>query len=292
MVELSAPNGKPLGRLTVEEIYERDVELEAEQVYRTTDGEHPGVGRDPRGGRPLPRRADRGRRAARSRRGVHAPLPDDRGVEGGVRRARLEADRRLPDPQPDPPRARVPDQGRARDLRRALYPPADRRDQEGRHPGRRADALLRGPDGQLLPPRPRDARRQPRQDALRRPARGGPARDHPPQLRLHALHRRPRPRRRRRLLRHLRRTADLRRHRHRGARDHAAVLRAHVLVQRVRGDGLGEDLPASPGVAPVPVRDQGPRDARGRREATARVLARRGRRDPDRRIQGGIATDG
>ena len=43
MVELTAPNGKKLGRLTVEEIYEKDVELEAEKVYRTTDNEHPGV---------------------------------------------------------------------------------------------------------------------------------------------------------------------------------------------------------------------------------------------------------
>ena len=43
MVELSAPNGKALGRLTVEEIYEKDVEHEAEKVYRTTDNEHPGV---------------------------------------------------------------------------------------------------------------------------------------------------------------------------------------------------------------------------------------------------------
>ena len=57
--------------------------------------------------------------------------------------------------------------------------------------------------------------------------------------------------------------------------------------QRVRGDGLGEDLPAPPGVAPVPLRDQGAGDARGRREAAARVLAGRGCRDPDRRIQGG-----
>ena len=42
-IELSAPNGKALGRITVEEIYEKDVELEAEKVYRTTDNEHPGV---------------------------------------------------------------------------------------------------------------------------------------------------------------------------------------------------------------------------------------------------------
>src|SRR3954471_10312925 len=43
VVELSAPNGKPLGRLTVEEVWERDVDFEAQNVYRTTDDEHPGV---------------------------------------------------------------------------------------------------------------------------------------------------------------------------------------------------------------------------------------------------------
>ena len=43
VIELSAPNGKALGRLTVEEVWERDVELEAEKVYRTTDEGHPGV---------------------------------------------------------------------------------------------------------------------------------------------------------------------------------------------------------------------------------------------------------
>ena len=43
VVELSAANGKKLGRLTVEEVFERDLELEAERVYRTTDEEHPGV---------------------------------------------------------------------------------------------------------------------------------------------------------------------------------------------------------------------------------------------------------
>ena len=43
VVELSAPNGKTLGRLTVEEVWERDTELEAEKVYLTTDDEHPGV---------------------------------------------------------------------------------------------------------------------------------------------------------------------------------------------------------------------------------------------------------
>jgi sulfate adenylyltransferase len=43
VVALSSDEGKPLGRLTVEEIFERDLKREAEQVYRTTDSEHPGV---------------------------------------------------------------------------------------------------------------------------------------------------------------------------------------------------------------------------------------------------------
>jgi sulfate adenylyltransferase len=42
-VELRADDGKHLGRLRVEEIFERDSRHEAEQVYRTTDTEHPGV---------------------------------------------------------------------------------------------------------------------------------------------------------------------------------------------------------------------------------------------------------
>src|SRR5436190_23340420 len=42
VIELSAPNDKALGRLTVTEVWERDVDLEAEKVYRTTDNEHPG----------------------------------------------------------------------------------------------------------------------------------------------------------------------------------------------------------------------------------------------------------
>ena len=50
--------------------------------------------------------------------------------------------------------------------------------------------------------------------------------------------------------------------RHRRARDRAAVLRAHVLVQRVRGHGLRQDLPPPAGVAPVPIRYKGARDAR------------------------------
>jgi sulfate adenylyltransferase len=43
VVELASDEGKPLGRLTVEEIFDRDTQREAEQVYGTTDEAHPGV---------------------------------------------------------------------------------------------------------------------------------------------------------------------------------------------------------------------------------------------------------
>jgi sulfate adenylyltransferase len=43
VVELSSDEGKPLGRIKVEEIFERDARQEAEQVYLTTDENHPGV---------------------------------------------------------------------------------------------------------------------------------------------------------------------------------------------------------------------------------------------------------
>ena len=151
VVELSSDEGKPLGRITVEEIFERDVRKEAELVYRTTDEAHPGVAAI----------YEEGNRCIAGPIEVDA-LPDHEEAfmrryktpaetQAGVRRPRLEADRRLPDPQPDPPRPRVPDQGRAGDLRRALHPAADRQDQGRRHPRRRADALLRGADGEVLP---------------------------------------------------------------------------------------------------------------------------------------------
>ena len=43
VAELAAPNGKRLGRLRVEEVFERDMDTEAELVYGTIDDEHPGV---------------------------------------------------------------------------------------------------------------------------------------------------------------------------------------------------------------------------------------------------------
>src|SRR5215204_7330102 len=43
VVEVSSDEGKLLGRLKVTEMFERDLEAEAENVYRTTDKDHPGV---------------------------------------------------------------------------------------------------------------------------------------------------------------------------------------------------------------------------------------------------------
>jgi sulfate adenylyltransferase len=43
VISLSSDEGKSLGRITVEEIFERDVRREAEQVYGTNDDAHPGV---------------------------------------------------------------------------------------------------------------------------------------------------------------------------------------------------------------------------------------------------------
>ena len=42
-VELTSDEGKELGTLTVTEVFERDIDAEAEGVYLTTDTEHPGV---------------------------------------------------------------------------------------------------------------------------------------------------------------------------------------------------------------------------------------------------------
>ena len=47
-VEVTSDEGKELGRLNVTEVFERDLEAEAENVYRTTDKEHPGTAEESR----------------------------------------------------------------------------------------------------------------------------------------------------------------------------------------------------------------------------------------------------
>ncbi len=199
-----------------------------------------------------------------------------------VRRPRLEAHRRLPDPQPDPPGARVPDEDCARNRRRPPDPPAGRRHEAGRRAGQDQGGLLSRARRQLLPGRPRRRLRLPGCNALRRPARGDLACDLPQELRLLALHRRPRPRRRRGLLRLLRRAADLRRVRAARARHRADVLRARRLLQALRGDGLAEDVPAQRRRPRFPVGDEGAGDVDERRGPAGGVLTARGRRGADR----------
>ena len=84
-------------------------------------------------------------------------------------------------------------------------------------------------------------------DALRRPPRGGAARDPAQELRLHPLHRGPRPRRRRELLRHVRRPPDLRRHHARRARRSRRVFFEHTFWCNLTGGmATTKTSPSSP----------------------------------------------
>ena len=135
------------------------------------------------------------------------PLPDDlpfaahrltpRELRADIARARLEPRGRLPDPQPDPPRARAPDQARPRVRGRARGAPARRRDEGRRRPGGGPLPGLRDAARGLLPEGADAPGRLSRRDALRRPARGALPRARPQELRDHAPDRGPRPRRRR-----------------------------------------------------------------------------------------------
>ena len=123
-VALADETGRAVAVLEVEETFEYDKEHEAEHCFRTTDEAHPGVARlyaqKPlylAGRVTVFERATRRVPGARARSGRDAQ---------DLRRARMEARRRVPDPQPDPPRARVPDQGGAGDRRRPARPSARR----------------------------------------------------------------------------------------------------------------------------------------------------------------------
>ncbi len=152
--------------------------------------------------------------------------------------------RRPAAPQPHARLARLPRLGGDRGVRRRLRPPARGQAQAGRHPGRGAGPGHRRPGEQVLPQGARRPGRLPDGDALRGAARGPPPRGLPPELRLLAPHRGPRPRRGRRLLRALRRAEDLRRDPPRRPRPPAPGHGLDVLLLRVRLDGLDEDLPA------------------------------------------------
>ena len=210
-IALSSDEGKPLGRLKVEEIWERDVKREAEQVYGTTDEAHPGVAAI----------YEEGNRCIAGPIEVDA-LPDHE--EAFMRRYKTPAEHKADFEARGWKKivafqTRNPIHRAHEYLTKAALETCDGlfihpligKTKAGDIP---ADVRMRCYEVLMenyYPQRPGGARREAGEDALRRPARGGPARDRPPQLRRHALHRRPRPRRRRRLLRHLRRAEDLRR---------------------------------------------------------------------------------
>ena len=207
-----------LGVIDVEEVFERDLEREARHVYRTTDTEHPGVAALQRGGRRaaspapcapstcpehpeafrpylLPPAASRAAFAERGWKtvvGFQTRNPIHRAHEYITKAALESVDGLFIHP--------LVGETKSDDI------PADVR-------MRCYEALIE----HYYRAGPRAARDQPGRDALRRPARGDLPRPDPQELRLHPLHRRPRPRRRGRLLRHLRRPGDLRRVRPRGA---------------------------------------------------------------------------
>ena len=108
-VVLTDEAGKPLAMLEVDEAYEYDKEREAERCFRTIEDDHPGVARLYQQ-KPLylAGRVTVFERAEPSFPEIaHGPGRHPR----CVLRARLAARRRLPDAQPDPPGARVPDEG-------------------------------------------------------------------------------------------------------------------------------------------------------------------------------------
>ena len=145
-------------------------------------------------GRGLPRRPAAGPRAADPLR-LQAPARHARGAARPLPEARLAPRRRLPDPQPDAPRAPGADLPRRPDGRgQLLIHPVVGMTKPGD-----VDHYTRVRCyEQLLAPLSRaddDAEPAAARDAHGRPARGALARDHPQELRLHPLHRRPRPRR-------------------------------------------------------------------------------------------------
>ena len=275
-VALADESGTPVAVLEVEGVYDYDKEREAELAYRTTDQEHPGVARlyeqkpmylagkvtvferatpqFPELARdPAETRAIFAERGWRRVVGFQTRNPIHRAHEYLTKVALETVDGLLIHP---------------------LVGDTKGDDVPGRDPRR----VLRRARPELLPGRPRARLRLPGRDALRGAARGDLARDLPQELRLLALHRRPRPRGCRQLLRHLRRAADLRRVRAARARHRADVLRALVLVQGLRVDGEREDVPARR--ARITSSCPEPRCARCSETVSSRPSSSRGPRSP------------
>ena len=103
--------GFPLGVIEIEEVYRRDKRREAEQVFRTTDDAHPGVAALYGAGDLVLGGAVKALRLP-----DHGDFPDYRLTPAQTRAVFAERGWRtvvgFSDPQPHPPRPRVPHQGR------------------------------------------------------------------------------------------------------------------------------------------------------------------------------------
>jgi ATP sulfurylase len=112
-VALAGEDGSRLALLKLAEVYRVDRKREAEAVFGTGDEAHPGV----KNVLATPPWCLAG----------NVTLVEE--IPRALPRVGLEEDRRLPDPQPDPSRARVYTEGGARDLRRPAAPSAGGRNQ-------------------------------------------------------------------------------------------------------------------------------------------------------------------
>ena len=234
-----------MGTMKVTEKYAIDKDYECQQVFRTNDPAHPGRAEGHGAGRGEPRRSGEGAlRVLLSRRCSRAS------ISGRPKPARAFAERgwstvaalQLRNPMHNSHAylawiaIEVCDGVYIHQLVGKLKPgdiPAEVRVQSHRRAGQ-----------QVFPQRSRHPGRIPHGNALRRAARSPAARRVPPELRLHAPDRGPRPRRRGRLLRPLRRAEDLQRNSRRRPAAAAAVHGLDLLLLRMRHHGVHEDLPA------------------------------------------------